>query len=255
MATPLDIWVRGTVDTTSVGNRAVWSPPGDVRGVKAGTADMIRVVGRREESSDVSGVDPSAKDDRGFQSGIFGADPNAYGTAELTVVYDHPWSVEYFQNDPPLVLSSTVPNTLEWVPLHLTKYVGLEVTSTGVSSALEVNAYLSPGSSPLDEAGPANPGQIGTPLRYRVTEVSANYTTVESDQVVLVDASAGSVTITLVSTSEVGLYQYIKRVDANPSFSVTVLSFDSIDGTVTLTMAQPYEGVQVMYEGSTWRLL
>jgi hypothetical protein len=60
-----------------------------------------------------------------------------------------------------------------------------------------------------------------------------NYTTLASDETILVDATAGNITITLlVASGNSGKKVYIKKIDSTAN-TVTVTNSTNIDGATT----------------------
>ena len=85
-----------------------------------------------------------------------------------------------------------------------------------------------------------------TAARVSVVSKTANYTAVEGDSVILVDASAGAVIITLPTASTVSGQKYtVKKTDssANP---VTASSAQGIDGDTTQVLRKKGQSVDAV---------
>ena len=89
-----------------------------------------------------------------------------------------------------------------------------------------------------------------------VTKTGA-YTITSSDQVVLVDASAGAVTITLPLASGVNKYIFtVKKIDSSVN-AVTIArtSSDTIDGATSQTIGDQYQSLTFVSNGSVWYIV
>lgn len=86
-----------------------------------------------------------------------------------------------------------------------------------------------------------------------ITSVTANYTVLTSDGVVLVDTTSGAVTVTLPAPSFVGEAYTIKRISATAN-NATIATADSatIDGAATDTLAAQWAFVKVVSDGTDW---
>jgi hypothetical protein len=87
--------------------------------------------------------------------------------------------------------------------------------------------------------------------------VTTNYLVQTDDHTVLVDATAGAVTISLPSVSNKGYpYRVIKKIDSTAN-AVTVDGYGSqtIDGQTSLTLAVQYAGVVLHADGTEWRVV
>jgi hypothetical protein len=93
-----------------------------------------------------------------------------------------------------------------------------------------------------------------TSLTRTVVTKTANYTLVASDDVILIDASAGDVTITFPVTSTSGKTYTGKRID-NTANTVTLSgNGNNIDGAATATLF-PYESIVSIGDGSDWWII
>ena len=85
------------------------------------------------------------------------------------------------------------------------------------------------------------------------TETS-DYTVVSADQIILVDASASSVTVTLpLTATNSGRWFRIKKIDATGN-SVTIdgNGSETIDGNLTVSFSIPYTALGVLSDGTEW---
>lgn len=76
------------------------------------------------------------------------------------------------------------------------------------------------------------------------------------DDVVLVDASGGAVTLTLPSASDYTKELCVKKIDVSGN-TVTIdgASSETIDDKTTLTLAYQYDAVRIASDGSEWWIL
>lgn len=89
-------------------------------------------------------------------------------------------------------------------------------------------------------------GGGGLKRRKKVKTVTADYTVQANDDVVKVDATAGTVTITLPDAADYSGKEFkIKKVDST-SNAVTITSVSAIDGSTTITLTGPQTAVEVM---------
>jgi hypothetical protein len=90
-------------------------------------------------------------------------------------------------------------------------------------------------------------------INYNVTNVSANYTIVEEDEVISVDSSS-AINITLPSSPIKGQNYVIKDSTGNASVNnVTVLGgANNIDSSTTYVISSNYASINVIYDGGKW---
>lgn len=78
---------------------------------------------------------------------------------------------------------------------------------------------------------------------FPITSVSSAYTAADDDFTILVDASGGSVTVTLPDTAgRDGKIYNIKKVDSSAN---TVVVSGTIDGSASYTLINPNESISV----------
>jgi hypothetical protein len=94
---------------------------------------------------------------------------------------------------------------------------------------------------------------------YTVTSKTANYTLTSTDQVVTVDGTGGSFTLTLpVATGITGKVYILKRVDMNPNNPISVIiaggGSETIDGYTTIYLQTQNESYTLFSDGSNWKI-
>lgn len=91
-----------------------------------------------------------------------------------------------------------------------------------------------------------------TPLRHIVTK-TANYTVTAEDEVVLMDATGGAKTITLITGPAPGQYYTFKKIDASANaVTVDTPGTETIDGSATFVLANQYDTVTIVSDGAQW---
>lgn len=93
--------------------------------------------------------------------------------------------------------------------------------------------------------------------KARVRSVSANYTVNQFDDVIMVDASSGSKTITLFTASVfLGKVLTIKKTDATSNAVVVAPTGDLINGSSNISITVPNIGyLQIVSIGSSWQIM
>lgn len=83
------------------------------------------------------------------------------------------------------------------------------------------------------------------------TSVSGDYTVVSTDDILLCDASAAQLTITIPSAVDSdGRALTIKKIDSSSNY--VVLSSNSIDGSATQSLVNQYVSVTIRSDGTNW---
>ena len=98
---------------------------------------------------------------------------------------------------------------------------------------------------------------VVTRLSLDIKAKSADYTATVADEVFLVDATAGAVTVTLPSVSRLAGKSYtIKKTDASAN-AVTIDGdgSETIDGAATQSLASQWDSVTVVSDGSGWYIV
>ena len=96
---------------------------------------------------------------------------------------------------------------------------------------------------------------IIAPRARRTLTASGN--AVATDYLLLVDATAGAVTVTLPAAADSdGAYIITKKIDASAN-AVTVdgNGAETIDGAANIALAAQYDAVTVFCDGSTWWII
>ena len=89
-----------------------------------------------------------------------------------------------------------------------------------------------------------------------VNTYTSSQTLTSANDVVLVDASSGVVTITLPAASETGRQFEIKKIDSSAN-AVTIDPNGSelLDGATTAVINNQYESLTIVSDGSAWHIL
>ncbi len=90
-----------------------------------------------------------------------------------------------------------------------------------------------------------------------VTTKTAAYTALDTDHVILCDASTGAFTITLpAAAGRTGRMYYIKKIDSSAN-AVTIdgNASETIDGGLTAVLTVQFESVTIVCDGSNWHIL
>ena len=89
---------------------------------------------------------------------------------------------------------------------------------------------------------------------YNVSNISGDYTLNDNDYTILVDASNGSVTLTLPpAVGNAKLDFDIKRIDdSDNSVSIKAVTGEEIDGANAFNLDSQYEAVKVRSNGTAW---
>lgn len=97
-------------------------------------------------------------------------------------------------------------------------------------------------------------GYSGTVRRLAVVSKTANYTATNTDDVILVDASAGAVTISLPTAVGIaGRSYHVKKTDSSANaVIVDPNGTETIDGQATTSLTSQYETLSVESNGANW---
>lgn len=90
-----------------------------------------------------------------------------------------------------------------------------------------------------------------------VATKTANYTALQSDDVLLGDATSGAITITLpTAVGNTGEVFHIKKVDSSVNaVTIATTSSETIDGVTTQSIGVQYKNITVVSDGSNWSIL
>lgn len=116
------------------------------------------------------------------------------------------------------------------------------VKLTGLYTAANVTSTYPTGIKIID-------GQKSFP----VTTVTGNYTAHLTDEVILVDASSGAVTVTLISAARTPNKYTVKKIDSSSNaVTVAAASGQNIDGSSTKNLASQWDKLTVIPSGTNW---
>lgn len=141
----------------------------------------------------------------------------------------------------------------------VTGATGLGVTgATGAAGASVVGATGPSG--PAGQTGPTGPsGPVGatglTSQYYAVTSIkTANYTVLNTDDRVPVNASGGPITIIMPPTPTLGQHHGIDDVNGTPGITIDG-NGNPIDGAATFVIPQSRNSVTLYWYGSAWAII
>jgi len=94
-------------------------------------------------------------------------------------------------------------------------------------------------------------------LRVQVVTKTGAYTATDDDIVILVDATAGAITITLPAASgRSGQVYIIKKIDSSANaVTVDANASETIDGALTYSLASQYDVVRIVCDGANWHVI
>lgn len=88
---------------------------------------------------------------------------------------------------------------------------------------------------------------------FPVVTKTANYTAKVTDEVILVDATSGNVTITLISASRTPNKYTVKKIDSSANtVTVAAASGQNIDGDTTKVLSGQWDKTTVIPSGNNW---
>lgn len=88
-----------------------------------------------------------------------------------------------------------------------------------------------------------------------ISTKTANYTALPADETLLVDATSGSVTITLPATPVIGKKYNVKKIDSSSNTAVVDGNGKMIDGNASVSGSLPYQGWVMQYDGTAWFII
>lgn len=93
-------------------------------------------------------------------------------------------------------------------------------------------------------------------VKYAYAEKSGAYTMVATDYMVLVDTTAGNVTITLPTAVGIaGTVYVIKKKVAGNTLTIDGNGAETIDGSATVSLTTQYDYRMIMSEGANWMII
>lgn len=84
------------------------------------------------------------------------------------------------------------------------------------------------------------------------TTKTSNYTVTSSDDVVLVNTSGGSVTITLPTAIDFKKLITIKKISSSNTLNISTTLSQTIDGSTSISITVQYESLTLSSDGSNW---
>lgn len=158
--------------------------------------------------------------------------------------------------------------------------VGIGVTSPNANAILDVTsttkAFMPPRMTTAQKNAVASPtaGMVvydtnmkgisfyngtawTTTNNKNVATKTANYTALQSDDVLLGDATSGAITITLpTAVGNTGEVFHIKKIDSSVNaVTIATTSSETIDGVTTQTLGVQYKNLTVVSNGVSWDIL
>jgi hypothetical protein len=131
------------------------------------------------------------------------------------------------------------------------KIIGRYSASTGAWEELTISTGLAvDGSGNLTASG----GGGGSTA---ITTKTANYTTTNADHTILVDATSGNITVTLVAVSgNSGLIHVIKKIDSSTN-TVTIdgNASETIDGALTQVLTGQWQSIEIHTNATSWYII
>lgn len=90
-----------------------------------------------------------------------------------------------------------------------------------------------------------------------VATKTATYTALDTDHVILCDASTGAFTITLpASAGRTGRMYYIKKIDSSDNpVTIDPNASELLDGGLTAVLTSQYISLTIVCDGSNWHIL
>jgi hypothetical protein len=128
----------------------------------------------------------------------------------------------------------------------------LPIASTSSLGVIKVGSGLS-----IDNTGLLSATGPGNTLAFPIKTVTANYTVSHNDYSIMVNASAGPVTITLPAAAGGTSVMNIKKIDASTNaVTIVVSGSDKVDLGTSLEMALQLQAFQIQSDGvSNWWVL
>lgn len=98
---------------------------------------------------------------------------------------------------------------------------------------------------------------VGTVNTVAVVTKIANYTLTANDCVVLADASAGNLTLTLPAANTVSGIQYnLKKIDATGAVvTIEANAAETIDGELQQAISNQYTSMTIVSDGTNWHII
>jgi len=153
------------------------------------------------------------------------------------------------------VQSNTIPSTDNSV----TVFDGLSGTLIKQSPArIDSSGNITGVSSiAINTSTPSSSVHINGSMALAIKTVSVNYNADNTDYIILVNATATNISITIPSASScVGRQYHVKKIDSSSNaVSVTRTGLDTIDGANSRVMLSQYQSLTVVSNGSNWYII
>lgn len=156
----------------------------------------------------------------------------------------------------PVNQGGTGSTTQNFVDLTTTQSIaGTKTFSTKVATtALQVSGGSIASGKVLTSDGSGNASwQVPVTNQQTISSKTADYTLTTNDEVILADASGGSLTLTLpTAASNTNLY-VIKKIDSSSNtVTIDTTSSQTIDGGSTAVIRVQYASISLVSNGSNW---
>ena len=84
--------------------------------------------------------------------------------------------------------------------------------------------------------------------------ITASDTVLTTDDVILVDATAGAVTLTMLAAATIGKLLFVKKIDSTAN-AVTISGDANLDGQASIVISSQYDAVRLFSDLTEWWIL
>jgi hypothetical protein len=176
--------------------------------------------------------------------------------------------------------TNTTPSGTQRMTINSAGNIGIGVTSPNANAILDVTsttkAFMPPRMTTAQKNAIASPtaGMVvydtdmkgisfyngtawTTTNNKNVATKTANYTALQSDDVILGDATSGAITITLpTAVGNTGEVFHIKKIDSSVNaVTIATTSSQTIDGALTAPLISQYQSFTLVSNGTGWSVL
>ena len=101
----------------------------------------------------------------------------------------------------------------------------------------------------------------GATREFPITSIVADYTITDEDYTIIADASSGAIVVSLIPAEDVyregaGRVFVIKRINSGVNaVNVTADGAQTVDGSVTYTLAAQYDFIMIQSDGANWHII
>jgi len=89
-----------------------------------------------------------------------------------------------------------------------------------------------------------------------VKSITASYSVVASDSLILADATGGAIIVSLTPAGDkTGKVYNIKKIDSSNSVTIDGDNSETIDGQTTQVLTTQYDSITVVSDGSNWHII